>query len=210
MTDRDFDRKGHWEQAYEARPVEEVSWYQECPTLSLELVENTGLGRDSSIIDIGGGAALLVDHLLERGYRDLTVLDLSSAALRRSRKRLGQRADEVCWIEADVTRFEPSRTYDLWHDRAAFHFLTEAADRRRYREVMVRSLAPGGQAILATFAPGGPKKCSGLPVAQYDSVKMEKELGGEFSLLEQRQERHRTPAGREQLFGFYRWQKVGR
>jgi trans-aconitate methyltransferase len=139
----------------------------------------------------------------------VTVLDLSSAALRRSRKRLGQRADEVCWIETDVTRFDPLRTYDLWHDRAAFHFLTKAADRRRYREVLVRSLVPGGQVILATFAPGGPRKCSGLDIVQYDAAKMEQELGPGFSLREQRQERHRTPAGGEQLFGFYRFEWVG-
>lgn len=210
MNASGFDRKEHWEKVHGARPADEVSWYQERPVLSLELIEKAGLSREESVIDIGGGASRLVDYLLDWGYRDLTVLDLSSRALKRSRKRLGRRANEVCWIESDITRFEPSRKYDLWHDRAAFHFLTHSDDRQRYREVLLRSLAHGGHLILATFAPGGPQKCSGLDIVQYDAVKLQKELGPEFILKEQQQERHRTPAGREQLFGFYRFQRVGR
>lgn len=210
MTSLIFDRKAHWEAVYGARPAEEVSWYQERPVRSLELVERTGFGREAAVIDIGGGASRFVDYLLEQGYRDLTVLDLSSVALERAAERLGRRAEEVCWIEADITQFEPLRPYDLWHDRAAFHFLTDAADRHRYREVLRRSVAPGGQVILATFAPGGPEKCSGLDIVQYDAARLEEELGPEFSLQEQQQERHRTPAGREQLFGFYRFLRIGR
>jgi glyoxylase-like metal-dependent hydrolase (beta-lactamase superfamily II)/SAM-dependent methyltransferase len=200
-------RKQHWEQAYRAKVPEESSWYQRVPQLSLALIANTGLSPDASILDVGGGASTLVDHLLDAGYRDLTVLDISSSALAQSSARLGSRAQRVTWLNEDVTLFEPQRRYDLWHDRAAFHFLTEATDRQRYVAALRTALSPHGQAILATFAPGGPMKCSGLDIVQYDAAKMEQELGPEFILEEQQQERHHTPAGREQLFRFFRFRK---
>jgi SAM-dependent methyltransferase len=207
MNSQKFDRKHHWERVYGNKAAEETSWYQAIPHLSLSMIANAGLGPEAALVDIGAGASLLVDHLLDQGYRDLTVLDISSAALAQASSRLGDRATRVTWIEADVTMFTPSRQFDLWHDRAAFHFLTEAEDRQRYLAVLQKALAPGGQAILATFAPGGPAKCSGLDIVQYDAERLGKELGPEFILVEQHEERHMTPAGGEQLFNFFRFQR---
>lgn len=201
-----IDRKQHWEAVYQSKAAEETSWYQPVPRLSLSMIVNTGMGSDASLIDIGGGNSLLVDHLLERGYNDLTVLDLSAAALDQAASRLGSEAP-VTWVEADVTSFIPSRVFDLWHDRAAFHFLTSASDRKRYLAVLRKTLKPEGQAIIATFAPGGPSRCSGLEIVQYDAGKLGRELGSEFTLKEQCEERHVTPAGGEQLFNFFRFQR---
>ncbi len=208
MNISESDRKRHWETVYGNKTAEETSWYQLFPRLSLSMIARAGVGRDAALVDIGGGASLLVDHLLDQGYRDLTVLDISAAALAQASSRLGQRAKRITWVEADVTVYEPSRQFDLWHDRAAFHFLTEAKDRKRYMTVLRKALAPGGQAIVATFAPGGPQKCSGLDIVQYDAGKLGDELGPEFTLQEQHQERHETPAGREQLFNFFRFQSL--
>lgn len=199
------DRKAHWEAVYERRLPEETSWYQATPGLSLALIANSGLQCDEPLIDVGGGASLLVDHLLAAGYQDLTVLDLSARALERAQERLGTAAARVHWIVADATELRPERTYRLWHDRAAFHFLTEAADRTRYLDALRRALAPDGQLVLAAFAPDGPPRCSGLDVVRYDAVSLAAELGPGFRLQEARREAHRTPQGREQHFGFYRF-----
>jgi trans-aconitate methyltransferase len=207
VSSNDFDRKQHWETVYSNKAAEETSWYQPVPRLSLSMIANTGFGRDAALVDIGGGASRLVDHLLDQGYRDLTVLDISSAALANAARRLGDKAGLVTWIEADVTTFSPPRQFDLWHDRAAFHFLTEAGDRQKYLEVLQKALVPGGQAILATFAPGGPAKCSGLDIVQYDAKRLGGELGPEFVLMEQQEERHVTPSGGEQLFNFFRFKR---
>lgn len=184
-----------------------MSWYQKVPALSLTLIANTRLGPDASVLDVGGGASSLVDHLLDQGYRDLTVLDISSIALAQASARLGTGASTVNWINDDITLFEPPRQYDIWHDRAAFHFLTSAADQQRYIGIMQNVLSPNGQAILATFAPGGPLKCSGLDVVQYDPVRLRQILGPGFVLEEQQEERHMTPAGREQLFQYVRFRR---
>ena len=204
-----LDRKAHWENAWQSRPASEVSWYQAFPRLSLEMIHNTGLGIGEGLIDIGGGASLLVDHLLEAGFTDLTVLDISAAALDEAQRRLGDRAERVRWIEADVTRFDPPRSYRVWHDRAALHFLTEAEDQARYADVLCRALAPGGHAVIASFAPGGPEKCSGLDIVQYDAGRLQALLGDRMELCEQAVEFHRTPAGGEQKFGFYRFERIG-
>jgi SAM-dependent methyltransferase len=207
MNSEKMERKRHWETVHGQKAPEETSWYQATPALSLSMIANAGFGPDASLVDIGAGASLLVDHLLEQGYRDLTVVDISSAALARARNRLGERAALVNWVEADVTAFTPSRQFDLWHDRAAFHFLTEKTDREQYLAVLGKALRPGGQAIVATFAPGGPVKCSGLDIVQYDAARLGKELGPEFILLEQEAERHVTPAGGQQLFNFFRFER---
>jgi len=207
MNNHGFDRKKHWETVHGSKTPEETSWYQPVPHLSLAMIDRTKLGPGASLIDIGGGTSLLVDHLLDRGFRDLTVLDISSEALAKAARRLGNRAARVNWIEADVTKFESPRQFDLWHDRAAFHFLTDPADRRAYMNVLRKALVPGGHAIIATFAPGGPEKCSGLQIVQYDAARLGTELGPEFSLQEQQEERHVTPAKREQLFNFFRFQR---
>lgn len=207
MNRQRFDRKKHWEAVHGGKAPEETSWYQPVPHLSLSLIASTKLGPDASLIDIGGGTSLLVDHLLDQGFRDITVLDISAEALAKASRRLGDRAARVRWIEADVTNFDPPRRFDLWHDRAAFHFLTDPADRRAYMAVLRKALAPGGHAIIATFAPGGPEKCSGLQIVQYDSAGLGAELGPGFDLREQRAERHVTPANREQLFNFFWFQR---
>lgn len=202
------DRKSHWEAIYQHKLPTEVSWYQAEPQLSLELIEHA-VGKDAAILDVGGGASRLVDCLLAAGYRDLSVLDLSSAALAYAGQRLGERASAVAWVEADITRFTPPRRYDLWHDRATFHFLTEAADRARYVEALRRGLKPGGQLILAAFAVGGPERCSGLNIRQYDAPRLQSELGAGFRLLEERAETHTTPTGKPQTFRYFRWQVTG-
>jgi len=160
-----------------------------------------------SLIDVGGGASMLVDCLLDQGFRDLTVLDISGRSLDRARQRLGSRAPLVEWIEADVTDYEPRRSWEIWHDRAAFHFLTDAADRKRYVAVLQQALAAGGYAIIAAFALDGPQKCSGLDIVRYDARSLAAELGHGFVLEEERSEVHLTPAGSEQRFGFYRFRK---
>jgi SAM-dependent methyltransferase len=208
VKNSEFDRKQHWESVYSDKLAQQTSWYQKEPRLSLLMIANAGLGHDAAVVDVGGGASLLVDHLLGLGYRDLSVLDISRAALDQARIRLGEAASRVNWIEADVTSYVPERQFDLWHDRAAFHFLTAREDRLQYAQVLRKSLAPGGQAVIAAFAPAGPVKCSGLDIVQYDAVKLGDELGPEFILEEQEEESHVTPANREQLFNFFRFRRA--
>ena len=203
------ERRTHWETVWRERREEEVSWFEEEPRLSLSLVEAAGLKPEAPIIDVGGGAARLVDRLLARGYRDITVLDLAEEALARARARLGARAREVHWIVADVTRWHPERSYALWHDRAVFHFLVEEEDRRRYRQTLAEALAPGGQAIVATFAPDAPPRCSGLPVMRYGPEALAEALGPGLRLVEARTDRHRTPKGVIQPFTWVRMVRTG-
>ncbi|HEY9198994.1 MAG TPA: class I SAM-dependent methyltransferase [Gammaproteobacteria bacterium] len=203
------ERKTHWERVYHDKSPLEVSWYQSAPTLSWELIRAGGIGTDAPLIDVGGGASTLVDHLLEQGYSAVTVLDISAQALAHAQRRLGARARQVRWIESDITRFEPPQRYRLWHDRAVFHFLTDAGDRARYLAALDRGLEADGQLIIGTFAPGGPERCSGLPIVQYDAARMQAELGDGYALQETRAENHRTPAGKDQLFNFFRWVRLG-
>jgi trans-aconitate methyltransferase len=165
----DSSRQHHWEKVYTTKGESEVSWFQETPAPSLELIELVGAIPGSAIIDIGGGASHLVNSLVSRGYEDVTVLDLSAAALAAARSRIGDKANRVAWITADVTTWQPSRTYDVWHDRAAFHFLTEPNDQAAYIARLRRALRVGGHAIIATFALDGPERCSGLMVSRYDA-----------------------------------------
>jgi ubiquinone/menaquinone biosynthesis C-methylase UbiE len=169
------------------------------------MIQQSNAATDTPLIDVGGGASLLVDFLLEDGYRDITVLDLSGIALDKARSRLGEKSSRVEWIEQDITCFEAERNYGLWHDRALFHFLTLANERKKYIRALRRSLQAGGQLVISTFAIGGPERCSGLDIVQYDAQKLERELGREFTLLEQEEVMHQTPAQKEQLFGFYRF-----
>ena len=147
--------KTHWQRVYGEKEPTTVSWYQPVPQKSLQLIRSTRIARDEPILDAGGGASTLVDHLMNEGYTDISVLDISGKALERSRARLGDRADAVTWIESNVTEFEPSRRFALWHDRAVFHFLTKSADRDKYIEVVCRALQPNGHLVLATFGPAG-------------------------------------------------------
>jgi SAM-dependent methyltransferase len=199
-----FDPKQHWENVYRDRDPEQVSWYQAHPETSLALIQTSGVDTSAPIIDIGGGASRLIDQLLQTGYTDVSVLDISATALSHAQQRLGEDSRRVAWIESDITRFEPQRRYALWHDRAVFHFLTQAADRARYVAALHQALPPGGQLILASFAIGGPVQCSGLDVVQYDGEKLLETLGAGFELLETHHEDHRTPAQAIQAFEYFR------
>jgi SAM-dependent methyltransferase len=202
----DAGRQAHWENVYTTKGENEVSWFQESPAPSLELIVQAGATSKSAIIDIGGGASRLVDHLVEQGFEDVTVLDLSGAALAAAKSRLesqlGASAGRVNWIVADATTFEPVKPYDIWHDRAAFHFLTDASDRAAYIDRLGRCLKIGGHAIIATFALDGPEKCSGLPVARYDSASLGRTLGTAFKLVHTQRHEHATPWDSRQIFQF--------
>ena len=167
------EHKTHWENVYRNKQPDEVSWFQQHPEKSLEIIREARVGLNDSVIDVGGGASGLVDRLLAAGYSDLSVMDIAGTALQHSKSRLGPAAARVSWIESDVLQFEPSRPYALWHDRAVFHFLTRESDRRNYLHVLQKALLPGGQVIIATFAPDGPEKCSGLVVERYDADKLQ-------------------------------------
>ena len=202
-----MNRKDHWDSVYRTTAPDAVSWYQPRPALSLQLIGHTGLGKGEAIIDVGGGASVLVDHLLEAGYSRVAVLDISNTALSHARERLGARAPLVEWIEADVTAFAPPHLFALWHDRAVFHFLTDPSDRRKYVDALERALAPTGHLIMVTFAVTGPQKCSGLDVCRYDPDSIRREMGDEFRLLEHLDETHRTPSGAAQAFTYFRFQR---
>jgi SAM-dependent methyltransferase len=195
-------RQAHWEDVYTRKGENEVSWFQENPAPSLELLEQVGATPASAVIDIGGGASRLVDNLVDRGFADVTVLDLSEAALEAAKARLGGRAAQVHWIVADATVWEPQKAYDIWHDRAAFHFLTEECDRAAYVARLTRALKVGGYAIIATFALDGPERCSGLPVVRYDPASLGQTLGRAFQLADTRRHVHATPWGSDQSFQF--------
>ena len=200
-----MDRKAHWEKTYADRRSDRLSWYQQEPLCSLAMIQRSGTGFEEPVIDVGGGASVLVDCLLQAGYQNITVLDVSSTALASVKLRLGDRSSMVEWIEADITDYATDHTYALWHDRAVFHFLTQEKDRKSYVHTLRRSLSRGGQVIIAAFAIGGPEKCSGLDIVQYDSDLLSAELGPEFHLLEQIEENHQTPAGGVQKFGYFRF-----
>jgi SAM-dependent methyltransferase len=197
----------HWQRVYEREPSTGVSWYQEVPARSLEYIRATGIPRGAPIVDVGGGASTLVDHLLDLGFSDLTVIDLAPAALAQARARLGDRAQDVHWVEGDITRFRSDRRFALWHDRAVLHFLTGPAEREQYVKVLRRSLSPEGDVILATFGPGGPERCSGLPVVRYDTAALGALLGPGFLLRRSDLEEHVTPAGRTQQFPYGWWRR---
>ncbi len=200
-----FDRKAHWQNVYQEKSPLDVSWYQKEPKLSVELIHRAGLSDNEPIIDVGGGASVLVDFLCKEGFTNLSVLDISENALADAKKRLGNLAKNVKWIESDITEFSSSHKFSLWHDRAVFHFLTNESDRRKYIKALTQALKAGGHLIIATFAIDGPEKCSGLEIVQYDASKLEIELGEEFELLEERKEIHITPANKEQRFVYFRF-----
>ena len=196
-----MDRKAHLEAVYGRKKSNEVSWYQAEPRLSLQIIDEVAGGPKASIIDVGGGASRLVDRLLDRQFAEVSVLDLSGAALRETRARLGERGGRVNWIEGDILNVAlPKAAYDVWHDRAVFHFLTDPADRRRYVEQVRRSVRAGGHVLVATFAADGPQKCSGLEVARYSPDELHAQFGDEFRLLRSVSEDHVTPMGTTQKF----------
>jgi trans-aconitate methyltransferase len=202
-------RRQHWEKVYTEKDAREVSWYQLRPELSMDMIHQTGTAPEEPLIDIGGGASTLVDCLLEQGYSDLSVLDIAEQALETARQRLGDQASKVHWIQSDITEFKPERRYQLWHDRAVFHFLTGEADREAYLNALHSGLQVGGHLVIAAFAMDGPEMCSGLPVRRYDASLMSQTLGQAFKLRETREESHNTPAGKQQQFCFYLYQYQG-
>lgn len=196
-----MESKEHWEKVYSTKASTEVSWFQEHAALSLKLIQDVAIPKSASIIDVGGGASTLVDDLLANGYGHLTVLDLSGAALATARSRLGGQAARVQWLEANVLEAElPAHGYDVWHDRAVFHFLTTEEERRAYVKKVLHAVKPGGLVIVATFAEDGPSKCSGLPVMRYSADALHAEFGEPFQLLGHERESHHTPGGNEQKF----------
>jgi len=195
-------RQEHWQRAYQAKTEQEVSWYQDSPEPSLALVTAAAASLASPVIDIGGGTSHLVDHLVQRGFRNVAVLDVSSAALAKAQARFGASASAVDWIVADITAWTPTRLYEVWHDRATFHFMVTEGDRSAYLARLTQALAPGGYAIIATFALDGPEKCSGLPVMRYDSAGLADKLGPEFMLVSSQRHLHHTPWDSVQLFQF--------
>jgi len=193
--------KAHWEAVYGSKAPDAVSWYSAHLDRSLNLIEHSCADRSAWIIDVGGGESTLVDDLLDRGYRNLTVLDISEKALEVAQQRLGPRSKQVSWIAADITTAKlPAQTYDMWHDRAVFHFLTDPADRATYVRQVASSVKIGGHVIVATFNLEGPTKCSGLDVVRYDAESLHGEFGAAFQLEKSATETHQTPFGATQLF----------
>ena len=199
-------RKAHWENVYATKESVTVSWYQPVPEKSLELIRSTDVALQDAILDVGGGASTLVDNLLDAGFQDVSVLDIASSAFKQAHARLGASANLITWIETDVTEFEPSRSYAVWHDRAVFHFLTDAADRDRYLDALRKALQPGGHFLLATFGEAGPTRCSGLEVQRYSVEMLTALLEPEYRLCMYEVEEHRTPTGAPQEFLYSRWQ----
>lgn len=200
-----MNRKEHWNQVYQTKAPDDVSWFQTRPALSLQLIAATGVRQDQSIIDVGGGASVLADFLLDAGFRKVAVLDIAAPALQHAKQRLGARSGQVEWFEADVTAFSAPNRFNLWHDRAVFHFMQDQDARRKYAETLKRTLTADGHVIIATFAVAGPLKCSGLAVARYDAPAICAELGREFRLIAQEDETHVTPWGTEQKFSYFRF-----
>lgn len=203
-----MDRKEHWEQIYQTKEGTQVSWYQSVPQTSLELIKGMELKKDAEIIDVGGGDSLLVDFLIDQGFSNVTVLDISEKALARARRRLGNNAGKVTWIVADATEFRPQRKFDLWHDRATFHFLTRNEQKGNYLQVLRSCIDPGGNVILATFSEKGPTRCSGIEITQYSTKELERILAPDFKTLECRNVPHQTPSGSVQDFSFCSFRKI--
>src|SRR5262245_14859283 len=196
------DRKEHWERIHSTKVETGVSWYQDEPRLSLELIEAVAPAEGGRIIDVGGGASVLVDRLLDLPFGEIAVLDISETALGKAKARLGKRAERVRWVVADVSEARELGTFDVWHDRAVFHFLTDPDDRRSYVELAWKTVPAGGHLVIATFADAGPIRCSDLDVCRYNARSLASELGEGFSLVKEAGETHTTPWGSSQTFTY--------
>ena len=199
------DNKNHWENVYETKNPDQVSWTQKKPQTSLDFIMSSGLGKEASIIDIGGGDSNLVDFLLEKGYQNITVLDISAKALEKAKERLGDAASKVKWIATDITTFEPLETYDIWHDRAAFHFLTTPEQVSKYIDIAEKNV--NNFMIIGTFSKNGPTKCSGLDIQQYDEKSLSEKFEGGFKKIQCIMEDHTTPFETVQNFVFCSFKK---
>jgi SAM-dependent methyltransferase len=194
------NRAAHWNAVYDTKGEDGVSWYQAVPTVTLELLDALRVGRAASVIDLGGGASVVVDHLLAREFTDVSVLDVSKVALDNTRARLGPNAERVHWLHRDIFDWVPERPFDLWHDRAVFHFLIDEDERESYLQVLRSGVAPGGRVVVATFDAHGPTHCSGLPVLRYGAAELAQVFAPHFDLVDTRSEEHLTPAGLVQPF----------
>ncbi len=203
-----MNRKSHWEKIYATKELNEVSWYQARPDISLAFLEQFNMPKNAKIIDVGGGDSLLVDYLLEKGYTDVTVLDISEKALQRAKKRLGNRAEKVTWITADAAEFVATEQYDFWHDRAAFHFLTDEDSISHYIDNVEKNINPGGYLIIGTFSENGPEKCSGLPIRQYSEKTMHAVLQAFFKKIKCLTVEHLTPSQKIQEFIFCSFKRL--
>ncbi len=203
-----LDRKKHWENIYQTKDLKDVSWYQPTPTTSLDFLKQFNIPKTAKIIDIGGGDSFLVDHLLDLGYTDLTVLDISVASLDRAKQRLGDRATKVKWIVADAATFKPTEQYDFWHDRAAFHFLTQEQEITSYIDTIQKSIKPTGVLVIGTFSEQGPKKCSGIEIKQYSETTMTDRLKKFFEKVKCITVDHKTPFDTIQNFIFCSFKKL--
>lgn len=203
-----METQAHWQEVYTTKNSTQVSWFQEHLELSLELIKGTGVDKAGQIIDVGGGTSTLVDDLLADGFRAVTVLDISATAVQVAQKRLGSRADSVTWLESDIRQVHlPDQFYDIWHDRAVFHFLTDFPDRQLYLDIVKHSIKPGGHMIIATFALDGPNRCSGLEVVRYSFDSLHDQFKNDFELVDSTNETHKTPFGTEQKFIYCYWRK---
>lgn len=202
-----FDRKKHWENIYQTKELEDVSWFQPTPETSLNFFKQFKVPTSAKVIDIGGGDSFLVDHLLDLGYQDISVLDISSAAIERAKKRLGDKAKQVKWIVADVATFKPTEKYDFWHDRAAFHFLTDEQEISNYLETAEQNINSTGVMVIGTFSEQGPKKCSGIEIKQYSEATMTDRLKKVFKKIKCITVDHKTPSGNIQNFVFCSFRK---
>ncbi|MFP5471219.1 MAG: class I SAM-dependent methyltransferase [Bacteroidia bacterium] len=198
----EFDRKKHWENIYQTKSLNEVSWYQPTPITSLHFIERFNITVTAKIIDVGGGDSLFVDHLIEKGYQDITVLDISQAAIERAKSRLGSKAEKVKWIVVDAAKFQPTEHYDFWHDRAAFHFLTDEQDISNYLKIAHQFIKPSGILVIGTFSEQGPKKCSGIDIKQYSEISMTEQLKHLFEKIDCVTIDHTTPFNTIQNFVF--------
>jgi hypothetical protein len=201
------EKQKHWNEVYAGIGALKVSWFQQRADISMRLIANSGASAKSAIVDVGGGSSVLVDQLLDAGFRDISVLDISETALAASKERLGGRAAWAQWIVADILSWIPPRAYDLWHDRAVFHFLTEEGDRTLYRAVLKKGLRKGGAMIIGTFAEDGPERCSGLPVHRWSAEALAVELGPSFRMVESLKHTHHTPKGVAQPFTWARFER---
>lgn len=208
MIEQEFDSKAHWENIYTQKNTKEVSWYQVVPEVSLRLIHELKIAKDACIIDVGGGDSLLVDFLLNEGFTNITVLDISATAIENAKKRLGEKAKNVTWAVSNIVDFEPKTEYAFWHDRATFHFLTDEKDVRRYLKIVEQSIATEGAVAIGTFSTNGPKKCSGIDIKQYDEEALSGFFQSKFNKIKCFRKNHQTPFGTVQEFLFCTFKKI--
>ena len=202
-----IDRKLYWDNAYQNKPTNQTGWFQKIPQVSLDLINSTGLAKSAKILDIGGGDSLLIDHLLNLGFENITIVDVSDLAIKRAKKRLGKNGSKVNWVVSDILDFQSSEKYDLWHDRACLHFLTSDQEIARYYKLVEHVMANKGTVILGVFSKSGPTSCSGLPIKQFNSTELNQFASDSFELLESFETVHLTPSNARQNYVFCRFKK---